>query len=632
MESFLDTIEHPDQIKELTFEQLEVLALTIRQRIIEVMSVNGGHLASNLGVVELSIALHKVFNSPIDKFVFDTSHQTYVHKILTGRNKKFPSIRKYRGLSGFSSPQESQHDHFYAGHAGTALSLALGLAKARDLSEESHYVVPVIGDAALTCGLTLEALNNIPKTLKNFVMILNDNAMSISKNVGAITSILSRFINHPTSNKLYHEIEEILRKIPGCGEWLAEGGHKLTESLKNLISTAPFFEQYGLSYIGPIDGHDIKQLIETLEATKELKQPCIIHVMTTKGQGMPSAIADPTCYHGVRPFEISTGKFLPSPSTKATFPKIFGKHVLNMADRYSNLVAITPAMPEGSCLSAFMQKYPDRCLDVGIAEGHAVTFAGGIAYDRSKKVIASVYASFLQRALDNLFQDVCLQKLPVIFALDRAGLAGGDGVTHNGIYDIGFLNAMPGMVIAQPRNGHVLKELLESAYTYEYPTAIRYPNLPTEELDEPLEHRHIGQAEVLVKGHQIAIITLGHMCDIGVEVTSLLEKEGIKATVIDPVFIKPLDHKLLYQVFMTHSQIVTIEEHALKSGFGQIINTFAIENGFRDVNILNLGVPDIFVDHGQHGLLLKEIGLDSLSVLEKIVDHFSLKAVTVSTP
>lgn len=633
MKSFLQRITDPSQIKSLSLEQLEVLALDVRQRIIEVMSTNGGHLASNLGVVELTIALHKVFDSPFDKFVFDTSHQTYTHKILTGRNDRFNTIRKFKGLSGFASPEESPHDHFFAGHAGTSLSLSLGLVKTRDLNGEDFHVLPILGDAALTCGLTHEALNNIPKHLKNFIIILNDNAMSISKNVGAITSILSRMFNNPISNKVYTEIETMLRKIPGCGELLAEGGHKITESLKNLVSTAPFFEQYGLSYIGPVDGHHLKKLIHTLEGAKNLNTPCIIHTLTVKGQGMPSAIENPTCYHGARPFEPLTGKFLPNPSSKPTFPKIFGKHMLKIADENPHVITLTPAMPAGSCLTAYMEKYPERCLDVGIAEGHCVTFAGGLAHDRSKKVVVCIYATFLQRALDNLFQDVCLQKLPIIFALDRGGLAGGDGVTHNGIYDIAFLNTMPNILIAQPRNGQLLKELLTSALDFTSPTVIRYPNLPTEDYDVPLITRPIGKGELLAKGSHLAIIALGHKCETALEVRSLLAKEEIYATVVDPIFIKPLDHELMHHLITTHSLIVTLEEHSVKGGLGCIVNSFVLEHHLLHhheppVSILNLGIPDLYVDHGNHRELTQEIGLDALSVAEKILEHVALKSLT----
>jgi len=624
MKSFLQRIVDPSEIKSLSLEQLEVLALDIRQRIIEVMSVNGGHLASNLGVVELTIALHKVFDSPSDKFLFDTSHQTYAHKILTGRNDRFHTIRKFQGLSGFASPEESSHDHFFAGHAGTALSLALGVVKARDLNQEDYHVIPILGDAALTCGLTHEALNNIPKHLKNFILILNDNAMAISKNVGAITSILSRMFNNPTSNKVYADIENTLRKIPGCGEFFAEGGHKITESLKNLVSTAPFFEQYGLSYIGPIDGHNLKKMIHALEGVKHTNTPCIIHTFTVKGQGMPKAIENPTCYHGARPFEPATGKFLPNPSSKPTFPKIFGKHMLAIADRCPHVITLTPAMPAGSCLTAYMEKYPNRCLDVGIAEGHCVTFAGGLASDTTKKVVVCVYATFFQRALDNVFQDVCLQKLPVLFALDRSGLAGGDGVTHNGIYDIAFLNTMPNLVIAQPRNGQLLKELLESALTFDVPAVIRYPNLATEDDNLPLVNRPIGQGEILARGSHVAIIALGHKCATAMEVRALLEREEIYVTVIDPIFIKPLDHALLTQVFATHKLVVTLEEHSLQGGLGMIINSFALQNcGHSPIKTLNVGIPDIYIDHGSHAELTKAIGLDAQTVAETILKHIA---------
>lgn len=601
MNSFLDSILDPTQIQSLDLEQLELLALDIRHRIIEVMSVNGGHLASNLGIVELTIALHKVFHSPHDKLIFDTSHQTYTHKILTGRNSLFPTIRKFKGLSGFAHPDESCHDHFYAGHAGTALSLALGVAASRDLNQENYHVLPILGDASLTCGLTLEALNNLPQSLKRFIIILNDNAMSISKNVGSITNILSRFF-HPSQ--------------PSC-----------SDTSKKPNNTASFFEHYGLNYLGPIDGHNLKKLIATLELAKQSATPCIIHALTIKGQGMLSAIENPTTYHGARPFEPLTGKFLPTPSTKPTFPQIFGKHLLKMAEEDPNLIVLTPAMPAGSCLTALMEKYPKRCLDVGIAEGHCVTFAGGLAYDKTKKVIVSIYATFLQRAFDNLFQDVCLQKLPVIFALDRAGLAGGDGSTHNGIYDIAFLNAMPNMIIAQPRSGHKLKELLESAFSYNMPVAIRYPNLSTETPNLPLLPCPLGKGEILHKGSHLAILALGHKSETALQVKDLLEKEEIYPTIVDPIFIKPLDEELLYQIILTHPLIVTIEEHSLEGGFGQLINSFAVTHGLKNV-ILNLGIPSIYVEHGTHTELSKELKLDALSIADTIMEHFSLKPLT----
>jgi 1-deoxy-D-xylulose-5-phosphate synthase len=627
-EPLLSKIKEPKDIKSLAHASLIKLASEIRQRIIEIMSINGGHLASNLGSVELTIALHKVFNSPEDKFIWDVSHQTYAHKILTGRNDQFHTIRKYKGLCGFGHPKESPHDHFFAGHAGTALSLALGVAKNRDLTKRNEHVIPIIGDATLTCGMSLEALNNVPRDIKKFIVILNDNEMSISKNVGAITHILSRLLSNPTSNKLYRELDAIVSKIPSLGTMLAKQGHKITESLKNLVSPAAFFEQYGLNYIGPVDGHDIKKLTETFEALKDSEWPVIVHILTNKGQGMEEAIKNPISYHGAKPFDIGTGKFLPLAATKPTFPRIFGTHILKMAESDPSLVAITPAMSAGSMLDDFMKKFPERCLDVGIAEGHAVTFCGGLAYGKKMKVVTSIYSTFLQRAFDNLFHDVCLQELPVVFAIDRGGLAGPDGSTHNGIYDISFLNAMPNMVITQPRNGQVLKELLESSFSWGRPAAIRYPNIGTEDSNAPLQHRMLAKGEVLSEGEDILIIGLGHMVYVGMELKQLLANAGINATVMDPVFVKPLDTELLCKLLLTHQRIVTIEEHSLASGMGSIINNFLMTQGYSHIQVANFGVPETFVEQGTHAELLNEIGLTPQKIYQRLAVQFNLKVLS----
>lgn len=609
-------------LSELTLVELEDLATELRTRIIEVLSVNGGHLSSNLGIVELTIALHRVFDSPRDKFIFDVSHQTYPHKLLTGRGDRFEQLRKYKGLCGFCHPKESEHDHFFAGHAGTALSLALGVAKTRDLDGGKEYVLPIFGDASLTCGLTLEALNNVPKNLGRFIAVLNDNTMSISQNVGNIKNLLSRLLSNPLSNRIYQEVQGFLAKIPGYGSKLEKLGQKMTESMKNLVSPAPFFEEFNLSYVGPIDGHDIAKLIETFEALKEGTRPVLLHVMTVKGKGMGIAIANPTPYHGVKPFDLCSGKFLPSPSSKPTFPKIFGHHILKMADSDPNIICITPAMLAGSCLDAFRERYPDRCLDVGIAEGHAVTFAGGLAYGRKKKVVVCIYATFLQRAFDNLFQDVCMQQLPVVFALDRSFISGPDGSTHHGIYDISFLNAMPNMIIAQPRDGHVLKELLESSFDWGKPAAIRYPNLETEEPDLPLQRRIPGKAQVLIQGKDLLLIALGHTCQTALQVRELLLPKGISATVVDPVFIKPLDVDLLTGLLSTHRYVVTIEEHALNGGMGMICNNFFVQNSMQEAEVLNIGVPDMWVQFGSNKELMKELGLDAESIAQRILQEF----------
>ncbi len=620
--NLLNQIQSPEDLKNFPLAALEQLALEIRQKIIDVMAINGGHLASNLGTVELTIAIHKVFSSPDDKLIFDVSHQSYPHKMLTGRINKFDKIRQFKGLCGFSNPKESPHDHFYAGHAGTALSLALGVAKNRDLAKRDEHIMPILGDASLTCGLTLEALNNIPKDLRRFIVILNDNKMSISQNVGAMTHILSRFLNNPKSNKLYQEFESLVSKIPGYGQSLAKQGHKLKESLKNLVSTAPFFEQFNLDYVGPVDGHDIGKLITVLEALKYSEKPVLLHVVTVKGKGMDTATENPISYHGCKPFDKVTGRFLSSPS-KPTFPQIFGRHILKMAENDPSLVAVTPAMPAGSCLDDFMERFPERCIDVGIAEGHAVTYCGGIAYGKKMKVVCSIYATFFQRAFDNLFQDVCLQELPVVFAVDRGGISGPDGSTHHGIYDIAFLNAMPNMVICQPRDGHVLKELMESAFSWNSPTAIRYPNMATDEVQKPVCHRALGSAEVLAQGKEIAIVSLGHMCQTAMKVREILEQEGIEATIIDPVFVKPLDSDLFCNVLLTHKFVVTIEEHSLNGGLGMILNNFILQNKFNQIQVLNFGIPDTFLEQGSHKELLQEIGLNPETIASQILKEFA---------
>lgn len=617
----LNQISSPEQIKHFSIESLKLLATEIRRKIIDVMAINGGHLASNLGIVELTIALHRVFDSPNDKFIFDVSHQSYPHKLLTGRFQDFDRIRQFKGLCGFCNPKESKHDHFYAGHAGTALSLGLGVAKNRDISKRHEHIFPIIGDATLTCGLTLEALNNIPRNLKDFVVILNDNEMSISENVGAMKYILSRFFNHPRSNKIYNELEALLTKVPALGTQLAKQGHKLKESLKNLFSTAPFFEQFNLDYVGPINGHDIDKLISVFEALKHNPHPVLLHVLTVKGQGMETATLNPISWHGCKPFDKDTGKFLPT-KKQISFPQVFGKHILEMAKNDPSLFAVTPAMPAGSCLQEFMKAFPERCLDVGIAEGHAVTFCGGIAYGKKMKVVCSIYATFLQRAFDNLFHDVCLQQLPVVFAIDRAGISGPDGSTHHGIYDIAFLNAMPNMVICQPRNAQLLKELLESAFSWGLPTAIRYPNMTTEEADTALITRGLGAGEVLITGCKLAIIAVGHMCYTAIKVRELLLPYGIEATVVDPIFLKPLDQELFCTVLTQHSYIVTLEEHSLSGGFSSIFNQFIIRNKFHQLQILNLGIPEAFIEQGSYQDLIQEIGLSPKAIAKQILLEF----------
>jgi 1-deoxy-D-xylulose-5-phosphate synthase len=624
MKSKLSEINSPDDLKKIKPSELKPLCRQIRDRIIDVLSVTGGHLASNLGAVELTVALHYVFDSPKDKMIWDVSHQTYVHKLLTGRNNRFETIRQYGGLCGFSHPKESPHDHFHAGHAGTALPLSLGVATTRDLSGGDNYVISVIGDATLTCGMSLEALNNLGRDRKKFIIILNDNRMSISKNVGNITKILSRLISNPRMHHIHRKVDKWLEMLP-LGKKLTRQGRKFLRSLKNYFSSAALLEFFGLSYIGPIDGHDVEGLIETLQGVKDSDNPVLIHVITNKGEGMHEAIKSPITHHGAKPFDKVTGKFIPPTSSMPTFPKIFGKHLLEMADNDPKIVAVTPAMSFGSCLDPFMTKYPSRCIDVGIAEAHAVTFCGGLAYENKMKIVCSIYATFLQRGLDNLFHDVCLQELPVVFALDRGGISGPDGATHHGIYDISFLNAMPNMIIAQPRNGLVLRELLSSAFDYGRPTAIRYPNMATEDAADPLNYRECGKGEILEEGRNLLIIALGHMNKTARQVRENLLKNGIRATLLDPVFVKPLDAELINKLMLTHKYVVTIEEHSVAGGLGSIVNNHLIQQGFKDAEVLNLGVPERFIGHGAYKDIIEEIGLTPEKITSQILEQFSFE-------
>ncbi|KPK32887.1 MAG: 1-deoxy-D-xylulose-5-phosphate synthase [Chlamydiae bacterium SM23_39] len=632
--SILKNIKDPKDLKNLSLKDLEYLSSEIRNRIIRVLSNNGGHLSSNLGIVELTIALHKTFDSPNDKFIFDTSHQTYPHKIITGRNEIFDSLRKFKGISGFSNPLESPHDIILSGHSGAALSTSLGIAKARDFYLENFYVITIIGDGSLTCGLTLEGLNNNFEKLKNFIVILNDNKMAISKNVGNIKNILSRIINSPTANKIYLDFQNFLSKIPKCGSLFANQGKKIKESIKNIFSSAIFFEQFGFSYVGPIDGHNIKKLINTFSKLKNIEKPVIIHVITDKGKGL--SIDNPPIYHGVSPFNINNGKFYFS-SSKNTFPQIFGNFLTYLAEKDPTIFALTPAMLKGSNLIEFKKRFPNRCFDVGIAEGHCITFSGGLSSikkskffkDKKIKVVTVIYSTFLQRAFDNVFHDICIQNNPLILAIDRAGLSGPDGTTHHGIYDIGFLSSMPNMTIVQPRNGDLLKELLLSSFSWNIPISIRYPNIKTEITKTKIEKRKYNKGEILCTGKDILIIAVGHLYKKAFQVNAILKNYNMKATIVDPIFIKPLDKNLFYNLLKKHKYVVTIEEHSITSGFASIFNSFftklSLDKTFSFSNkILNLGIPNRFILHGQNEDLLKNIGLDAETIAKKIVKTFEL--------
>ncbi|MCY3975478.1 MAG: 1-deoxy-D-xylulose-5-phosphate synthase [Simkaniaceae bacterium] len=570
----------PEILRGLSLDDLRETARAVRLRIMDVLAETGGHLSSNLGVVELTVALHTVFDTPQDKLIFDVGHQAYPHKILTGRNPVFPTIRQTAGLSGFTHPEESPHDHFHAGHAGNALSLALGLAKQRDLKGERYRIIPVLGDAALTCGLTFEALNNIPETIDDLIIILNDNAMSIAKNVGATSRILD----------------------PGSGNGAASA----------------FIGRFGPTYLGPVDGHDLSALISTFRDLPNRRGSKLIHVRTIKGYGMAHATAFPTSYHGAKPFDRKTGRFLPA-EQRPTFPGIFGSELAKMTEKDPRIVSVTPAMPDGSCMTPLTDRFPERCVDVGIAEGHAVTYAGGIGAGGGCRVVVCVYSTFLQRAFDNLCHDVCIQKTALLLAVDRAGLAAGDGVTAHGIYDLGFLYAMPGVVIAQPRNGAMLRALMQSAFAWNRPVIIRYPNLPTTDTDDRIPRPSLGTGTVMTDEGRLVIIALGHMVETALRVRKLLAVEGISSTVIDPVFIKPLDENVLKEHIAKAEGVITIEEHALANGFGMLIHSFMIRENLRPAYVRSFGVPDTFVSHGSYADLIDRIGLSPEKITREVL-------------
>lgn len=590
----LEKINSPNFLKKLSILELKKLSSCVRAKIIDSLSSSGGHLSSNLGIIELTISIHRVFDSPIDKIVFDTGHQCYTHKILTGRFKYFSTLRQFDGLSGFLCPDESVHDHFYTGHAGNALSLAIGMAYARDLAGDDYYIVAVLGDATFSCGLTLEAINNISKKIKKLIVIINDNSMSISKSVGSISKIINNFRPESKNKKLdYFKIDE------------------------NKISSF-LFDHFGFKYFGPINGNNIKNVVKTLKLLKNHDSPVFLHVLTIKGLGLRAAELDPIKYHGAKPFDRITGEF--NCSNNITFPKVFGKCLLEMGEKDKSLCVVTPAMDMGSSLVDFRKRFPDRFYDVGIAEGHAITFAAGLMSNRKTKVICCIYSTFIQRAFDNIFHDVCIQKIPILIAVDRSGISGGDGLTANGFYDISFLYSMPNLVIVQPRDGHVLEEIVNSDFVFKVPSVIRYSNISTNfSSKNHLKKRIIGDSELLRAGREIVIIGLGHMAYTAIEVAKKLEKNGLSAYVIDPVFISPLDTKVFSNSFLKGKIIVTIEDGLCKSGFAFIFNNYLIDKNISFKKILNFGVKDEVVRHGEYERIIRNLGLDSDSISKKIL-------------
>lgn len=608
---YLDTINSPEDLKKIPVEDLPVLAGEIRERIIDVVSRTGGHLASNLGVVELTIAIHYIYNAPDDLIVWDVGHQAYVHKILTGRRDKFHTLRQYGGISGFPRPDESIYDTFNVGHSGTSLSAAMGMVEARDKNGKKNKVIVVIGDGSMTAGMVFEGLNHAGDLKKDIIVILNDNEMSISRNVGAISSYLSKIITGEFYTKVKKETEHLIKNIPRIGEPMLKVAKKAEESVKGLIGPGTLFEELGFKYIGPIDGHRFDHLFPTLENIKKLSGPVLVHVVTKKGKGYSPAENDPASFHGVPPFDITTGK----PLKKAgipTYTKIFGQTMLRLAEMNEKIIAISAAMPEGTGLIPFAEKFPNRFYDVGIAEQHGVTFAAGLAKGGFHPVVA-IYSTFLQRAYDQIVHDVCLQNLPVTFALDRAGLVGEDGPTHHGTFDISYLRHIPNMVLMAPKDEDELQHMLYTSVNYNGPSAIRYPRGVGMgvEIRPQFKLLDIGKGEILSEGNDVAIIAAGSMVYPSMETAGILKKNGIYATVVNARFIKPLDESLILELASKCGNIITVEEGALSGGFGSSVLEVLERHSVSDVRVKRIGLPDRFIEHGSIKELHNIYGLDA---------------------
>lgn len=616
--NLLDKINSPADVKKLSDEQLKQLAAEIRQLLIEVISHTGGHLAPNLGVVELTLALHKVFNTPQDKLVFDVGHQAYIHKIITGRREQFPTLRQYGGLSGFPKRCESEHDAFGTGHSSTSISAALGMAVARDLQGEDYNVVAIIGDGSMTGGMAFEALNNAGTLHKKMVVVLNDNEMSISKNVGAMSDYLYHLRTGETYNKIKNDIEGWLKNME-FGTDVLKAIRRLKGSVKYLMVPTSIFEELGFTYLGPVDGHDIHGLIEVLQAAKKIDGPVMVHVLTKKGKGYKPAEESPNKFHGTGPFEIATGKKITNPAAPISYTEVFGKTITELADSDKKIVGLTAAMPDGTGLNIFAQAHPDRFFDVGIAEQHAVTAAAGMAAAGMKPVTA-IYSTFMQRAYDSILHDICMQKLHVTMCLDRAGLVGDDGYTHHGVFDYAYLRSIPNMTIMAPKDENELRHMLKTALSFNGPISVRYPRGSGVGVDitEPMHELPIGKAEVLREGTELCFWAIGSMVQSAVQAADKLKEQGIDAGVVNMRFAKPLDKELLIEHAKRYGKIVTLEEGVLAGGVGSEVLEILDDAGLlQQCAVLRLGIPDEFVTHGDKKLLFRDLGLDTDAIVQK---------------
>ena len=612
----LDQIKQSSDIKKLTEEDYPVLAQEIRQFLIEKISHTGGHLASNLGVVELTMALHLAFDLPKDKIIWDVGHQAYTHKLLSGRKAGFDELRQFGGMSGFPKRAESPYDAFDTGHSSTSISAGLGIAQAREIQGEDYSVISVIGDGALTGGMAYEALNNAAQLKKNFIIVLNDNKMSISENVGGMSRYLSSVRTKESYAELKKGVDRALSAIPVVGKSLSYGLYLAKNGVKQFFVPGMLFEDMGITYLGPVDGHNVPELVRTLKEAKRVRHAVLVHVITKKGKGYAPAEKNPARFHGVDPFDIATGQ----PLKKKQYPsytEVFSKKICELAGENRKIVAVTAAMPDGTGLTRFSKKFPDRFFDVGIAEAHAVTSAAGMASAGLKPVVA-VYSSFLQRGYDQILHDVCLQKLPVLFAIDRAGLVGSDGEAHQGIFDISFLSLVPGMTIMAPKNRWELEAMLEFGVNFEGPLAIRYPRGEAyrglSEFAAPMEY---GKAEMLYEESGIALFALGSMVSTGEHVREKLKARGYSCTLVNARFAKPMDTDMLDRLCRNHDLIVTMEENVLRGGLGMCATRYIHEH-YPQVKVIQVALPDAYVEHGNVSLLREMLGIDSDSVIRRL--------------
>jgi 1-deoxy-D-xylulose-5-phosphate synthase len=616
--SILETINSPEDLKRLPVSRLPELAAEMRRLIIRTCASNGGHLAPSLGVVELTVALHRVFTTPSDKIVWDVGHQAYAHKLLTGRRDNFGTLRTLNGISGFPKRNESPHDAFDAGHSSTSISAATGFAVARDLDGRRGKVLAVIGDGSMTGGIAYEAINHAGELNKDLIVILNDNEMSIAENVGALSTFLSRTSSNEFVHRVKKSAESFLKRLE-VGKGVLQVARKLEESFKGLFTPGMLFEAFGFEYIGPIDGHDLPMLIETLENVKTFDNAVLVHVLTKKGKGYKPAEENPALFHGVGPFEIETGKVLKGKGGAASYTAVFGAALCKLAAEDDRIVAITAAMPDGTGLAGFSKEFPERFFDVGIAEQHGVTFAAGLAAGGYRPVFA-VYSSFMQRAYDQVCHDVCLQNLPVTFAIDRCGVVGSDGPTHHGAFDLSYLRHLPNLTLMAPKDENELQHMLATAINLGSPSAVRYPrgNGYGVALDQTLRILPIGRAEVLREGGAAAILALGTMVHPALEAAAALDAEGVALTVVNARFVKPIDEKLIIELAEKFGILITIEENALQGGFGSAILELLEQRGLNGTRVLRLGYPDSYIPQGEQHELRTMLGLDSAGITASI--------------